>query len=94
MIYGRNHFLNRDIDSIVGSNNGNGGEPDPIRFTIGVIIYNFNINDFNNGRDGDGKHLIDISRHHKDKWKFGHSLRLTMSNANGYNYTYYGLVAI
>ena len=63
-----------------------GGEPDPIRFTIGVIIYNFNINDFNNGRDGDGKHLIDISRHHKDKWKFGHSLRLTMSNANGYNY--------
>ena len=47
------------------------GEPDPIRFTIGVIIYNFNINDFNNGRDGDGKHLIDISRHQKTNGNLG-----------------------
>ena len=79
-------FLNRStFDSIVGGNNGRDGRPDPITFTIGVIIYNFNINTFDNGPHGDGRHLIDISDH-SWKYKFGHSLRFRLLNHGGHNY--------
>ncbi|GIS52712.1 MAG: hypothetical protein Ct9H90mP28_4280 [Paracoccaceae bacterium] len=61
----------------------------PINFTIGVIIYNFDINIFDdNGPDGDGRHLIDISNHEDVKYKFGHSLRLKLVNDEEINGAY------
>ena len=57
-----------------------------MKFTIGVIIYNFNINTFDNGPDGDGRHLIDISDHSWARYKFGHSLKFKLENHGGHNY--------